>query len=63
MVVMRLLYTMIVSLASVAPCVFIARLHMDDFERIRECFSDLCDKFVQFVLFCELPDFLFSGLH
>ena len=36
MVVMRLLYTIIVTLASIAPCIFCSRLHMNDFKRIRE---------------------------
>lgn len=51
MVVMRLLYTIVITLASIAPCVFIASLHMNDFKRVRECFGYLRDEIVQFVLF------------
>ena len=36
MVVMCLSYTIVITLASIAPCVFIASLRMNDFKRIRE---------------------------
>lgn len=63
MVVMRLLYTMIITLASIAPRIFIASLHMNDFKRIREYLCHLRDEVVQRVLFGELPNLRFSCLH
>lgn len=63
MVVMLLLYTIVIALASIAPRIFIASLHMNDFKRIRECLCHLGNKIVQLVLLGEIPNLLLGCLH